>query len=58
MQDQILPEGLVFSFPCRCENGQIEVVLDLPIDSFAQSKIDENVTVLMEEREAVARLLN
>ena len=53
-----VPEGLVFSFPCRCENGQIEVVLDLPIDSFAQSKIDENVTVLMEEREAVARLLN
>tara|TARA_B100000212_G_scaffold180537_1_gene135874 strand:- start:81 stop:965 length:885 start_codon:yes stop_codon:yes gene_type:complete len=53
-----VPEGLVFSFPCRCENGQIEVVLDLPIDSFAQSKIDENVTVLMEEREAVAGLLN
>ena len=53
-----VPEGLVFSFPCRCQNGQIEVVQDLPIDSFAQSKIDENVAVLMEERQAVTGLLN
>ncbi|MBO96373.1 MAG: malate dehydrogenase [Euryarchaeota archaeon] len=53
-----VPEGLVFSFPCRCQNGQIEVVQDLPIDSFAQSKIDENVAMLMEERQAVTGLLN
>lgn len=53
-----VPEGLVFSFPCRCQNGQIEVVKDLPIDSFAQSKIDENVAMLMEERQAVTGLLN
>ena len=53
-----VPEGLVFSFPCRCQNGQIEVVQDLPIDSLAQSKIDENVAVLMEERQAVTGLLN
>ena len=52
-----VPEGLVFSFPCRCENGKATVVEGLPIDSFAQSKIDENVAVLMEEREAVGGLL-
>ena len=52
-----VPEGLVFSFPCRCENGEIKVVEGLPIDSFAQSKIDENIAELMEEREAVAGLL-
>jgi hypothetical protein len=33
------------------------VVDNLPIDSFAQMKIDENVSVLMEEREAVRELL-
>jgi malate dehydrogenase len=52
-----VPEGLVFSFPCRCENGEVIVVDNLPIDSFAQMKIDENVSVLMEEREAVRELL-
>jgi len=52
-----VPEGLVFSFPCRCENGDVIVVDDLPVDSFAQSKIDENVAVLLEEREAVSELL-
>ncbi len=52
-----VPEGLVFSFPCRCEGGEIEVVEGLPIDSFAQSKIDENVIELLKEREAVKELL-
>ena len=52
-----VPEGLVFSFPCRCENGEVVVVEDLPVDSFAQSKIDENVAALLEERDAVSELL-
>ena len=41
-----VPEGIVFSFPCRCENGSIMVVEDLTIDEFTQSKIDENIAVL------------
>ena len=52
-----VPEGLVFSFPCRCENGDVVVVEDLPVDTFAQSKIDENVAALLEERAAVSELL-
>ena len=52
-----VPEGLVFSFPCRCESGEIFVVEDLPIDEFAQTKIDENVKALLEERDAVSELL-
>ena len=52
-----VPEGIVFSFPCRCENGEIIVVEDLPVDEFAQTKIDENVTALLEERNAVSDLL-
>ena len=52
-----VPEGLVFSFPCRCENGEMTVVEDLPVDAFAQAKIDENISALMEEREAVSELL-
>ena len=52
-----VPKGLVFSFPCRCENGEMIVVEDLSIDEFAQQKIDENVNALLEERDAVSELL-
>ena len=46
-----VPKGLVFSFPCRCENGEMIVVEDLSVDEFAQQKIDENVNALLEERD-------
>ncbi|CAI8222784.1 MAG: Malate dehydrogenase [Methanobacteriota archaeon] len=52
-----VPEGIVFSFPCRCEGGEVTVVEDLPVDTFAQAKIDENVAALLGEREAVSDLL-
>jgi malate dehydrogenase len=52
-----VPKGLVFSFPCRCENGEMIVVEDLFVDEFAQQKIDENVNALLEERDAVSELL-
>ena len=52
-----VPKGLVFSFPCRCENGEMIVVEDLSIDEFAQQKIDENVNALLEARDAVSELL-
>tara|TARA_B100001741_G_scaffold161504_1_gene133641 strand:+ start:3759 stop:4745 length:987 start_codon:yes stop_codon:yes gene_type:complete len=52
-----VPKGLVFSFPCRCENGEMIVVEDLSVDEFAQQKIDENVNALLEERDAVSELL-
>ena len=52
-----VPKGLVFSFPCRCENGEMIVVEDLSVDEFAQQKIDENVNALVEERDAVSELL-
>ena len=52
-----VPEGIVFSFPCRCEDGEVTVVEDLPVDTFAQAKIDENVAALLGEREAVSDLL-
>lgn len=52
-----VPEGLVFSFPCRCEGGEIIVIGDLPIDEFARSKIEENVAALLKERNAVNDLL-
>ena len=52
-----VPEGIVFSFPCRCEGGEVTVVEGLPVDTFAEAKIDENVAALLGEREAVSDLL-
>tara|TARA_B100000902_G_scaffold203064_2_gene193617 strand:+ start:9643 stop:10623 length:981 start_codon:yes stop_codon:yes gene_type:complete len=52
-----VPEGIVFSFPCRCEGGEVTVVEGLTVDTFAQAKIDENVAALLGEREAVSDLL-
>ena len=52
-----VPEGIVFSFPCQCEGGEVIVVDNLSVDTFAQAKIDENVTALLEERDAVSDLL-
>ena len=52
-----VPEGLVFSFPCRCEGGEVIVVDDLTVNAFAQAKIDENVAALLGERDAVSDLL-
>ncbi len=53
-----VPEGLVFSFPCRVgSGGAVEVIEGWPVDAFCQSKIDQNVAALLAEREAVADLV-
>ena len=52
-----VPEGLVFSFPCRTSDGEIEVIEDWELDGFAEKKIAENVEALQGERAAVADLL-
>jgi malate dehydrogenase len=51
-----IDEGLLCSVPCRCEGGAYEVVTDLPVEDFAQSKLDITVGELKEEREAVQKL--
>ena len=52
-----VPEGLVYSFPCKCEDGEINVVDNLEMDEFAKAKISENIQALLQEREAVSELL-
>ena len=52
-----VPEGLVYSFPCKCLDGEIKVVDNLEIDEFAQAKISENIQALLQERETVSELL-
>jgi malate dehydrogenase len=50
--------GIVFSYPCRCADGDYEIVQGLPIDDFSRSRMDASEAELREEREAVEELLS
>ena len=49
-------EGLISSFPVRVSPGTYEVIENLEISEFAQSKLDITVNELKEERDAVKKL--
>jgi malate dehydrogenase len=49
-------EGIISSFPVRCAGGSYEIVQDLEVGDFAQSKIDATVKELADERAAVSQL--
>ena len=49
--------GLIYSFPCVCEDGKWKIVQDLEIDTYGQEKMKLTEAELIEERDAVAHLL-
>ncbi len=49
-------EGLIFSYPCRVEKGQLKVILDLPQNDFWKEKIQLTLDELRQERDAVKEL--
>ncbi len=50
------PEGLVYSFPCSCKDGDFSVVQGLFINEFSRGKMDATAKELTEERDAVKGL--
>lgn len=50
-------EGLIYSFPVTCANGEYSIVQDLEINAFSQDLMDKSEIELSEERNAVASLL-
>jgi malate dehydrogenase len=52
-----IPEGLVFSFPVRCDGKKWEIVQGLDLDEFARGKIEATLKELQEEREITKELL-
>lgn len=52
-----ITEGLIYSFPCRCANGDWEIVQGVDVGEFSQAKMVATETELTEERDAVAHLL-
>jgi len=51
-----IDEDLIFSFPCRMENGELKVVTGLTHNAFGQAKIQATLTELRAERDAVKQL--
>lgn len=52
-----IPDGLMYSFPVTCKDGDYSIVQGLSIDEFSQSKMDATQKELEEERDAVAKIL-
>ena len=52
-----IKEGIVFSYPVVCKNGDYEIVQGLEMDEFSQSRLDATEAELRDEREQVSDLL-
>jgi len=51
-----IPKGLVYSFPCTVDDGEISIVQGLEIDDFSRARMDATRDELLEERDQVAEL--
>jgi malate dehydrogenase len=49
-------EGLIFSFPCRIEGGNLKVITSLTQDAFGQEKFNLTLNELRKERDDVQQL--
>ena len=52
-----ITEGLIYSFPCVCKDGDWEIVQGLEINDFSRAKMTATQEELTEERDAVQHLL-
>ena len=52
-----IPKGIVYGYPCTCENGEYKIVQGLEIDAFSKEKMQNTLKELEEERAGVASLL-
>jgi len=52
-----LEEGLIYSFPVTCSDGDWSIVQGVDVNDFSRAKMGATETELCEERDAVAHLL-
>jgi len=52
-----IKEGLIYSYPVTCKNGEFQIVQGLSIDEFSRKRMDLTQTELSEERDGVKDLL-
>ncbi|MGO3057851.1 MAG: malate dehydrogenase [Halomonas sp.] len=52
-----IEEGIIYSYPVRCQGGKYEIVQGFELDEFSQEKMKATEKELREERAAVEHLL-
>ena len=52
-----IDEGLIYSYPCTCKDGDWTIVQGVEINEFSRAKMEATEQELKEERDAVAHLL-
>jgi malate dehydrogenase len=52
-----IKEGLIYSYPVTCKNGEYQIVQGLSIDEFSRKRMGVTETELREERDGVKDLL-
>ncbi len=52
-----IEKGLIYSFPCVCENGNWEIVQGVEVNDFSRTRMTATEQELQEERDAVKDLL-
>jgi malate dehydrogenase len=52
-----IAEGVIYSYPVTCKNGDYQIVQGLSIDSFSRARLDASHAELREERDGVRDLL-
>lgn len=52
-----ITEGLIYSFPCRCNDGEWTIVQGLEVGDFSRGRMEATQQELTEERDAVQHLL-
>ena len=52
-----IAEGVIYSYPVRCSDGNYEIVRDLEINEFSRERMEATEAELREERAAIEHLL-
>jgi malate dehydrogenase len=52
-----IPEGVIYSYPVTCKNGEYSIVQGLSINEFSREKMQATHRELLEEREGVRDLI-
>ena len=50
-------EGIIYSYPVTCRNGEYQIVQGLGVDDFSRGKMEATEAELREERDGVKDLL-
>jgi len=52
-----IPPGIVFGFPCTCQDGKVKIIQGIEIDDYSREKLNKTLKELLDEKAAVEHML-